>query len=151
MQFIKIWEYYDNILCELTELPLKYIIRPMFESRNVFGQKLKACCYSPKTGFYRDGYCNTGLEDRGIHTVCIYVSEDFLNFSKDSGNDLSTPHPEFNFPGLVPGDKWCLCAGRWLEAYKANCAPKVDLDGTHEETLAIIPLHILKSFATTQS
>jgi uncharacterized protein (DUF2237 family) len=118
----------------------------MFESRNIFGQKLTPCCYSPKTGFYRDGLCNTGLEDHGIHTVCIEATEKFLAFSKSKGNDLSTPNPQFNFPGLVPGDKWCLCAGRWLEAHQAGAAPKVDLNATHEETLAIIPYDLLERY-----
>jgi uncharacterized protein (DUF2237 family) len=123
---------------------------PKYESKNVLGEKLKPCCHDPLTGFYRDGFCNTGDEDRGIHTVCIVATAEFLNFSKQAGNDLSTPKPAFNFPGVRPGEKWCLCAGRWLEAYKANAAPHVILEATHEETLAIIPMTILKQYATVE-
>lgn len=118
------------------------------ESRelNVFGRPLKACSIDPLTGFFRDSYCRTCFEDQGIHTVCCIVTEEFLNFSKLRGNDLSTPHPEFNFPGLSPGDRWCLCAGRWVEAWQHDMAPKVDLEATHEETLAIVPLEVLEKF-----
>lgn len=119
----------------------------MFESKNVFGKTLTPCCFAPKTGFYRDGHCNTSDEDRGIHTVCIIANEKFLTFSKSVGNDLSTPNEQFHFPGVQAGDKWCLCAGRWVEAYHAGCAPQVDLNATHEETLAIIPLDILKKYS----
>lgn len=119
----------------------------MFDSVNVLGEKLKPCCSDPMTGFYRDSFCNTGHQDQGMHTVCVAVTEEFLGFSKRAGNDLSTPHPQFNFPGLKEGDKWCLCAGRWLEAYKNGHAPKVYLESTHEETLAIIPLELLKKFS----
>lgn len=115
----------------------------MFESKNILGQKLKLCCNDPQTGFYRDGHCNTGHEDSGMHTVCIIANEDFLEFSKQAGNDLSSPIPEFSFPGVKPGQKWCLCAGRWLEAYKSGKAPQVDLEATHEETLAVIPYELL--------
>lgn len=99
------------------------------------------------TGFFRDGCCNTGPMDRGVHTVCARVTADFLDFSKARGNDLSTPRPEFQFPGLKPGDKWCLCASRWAEAYEAGMAPKVVLEATHEATLSIVPLEVLKQFA----
>ncbi len=118
-----------------------------FESVNVFGQPLTPCSATPVTGFYRDCCCNTGDEDKGMHTVCVKLTKEFLAFSKAAGNDLSTPREEFHFPGLKPGDQWCLCAGRWLEAYKNDCAPKVVLESTHEETLAIIPLTLLKEFA----
>jgi uncharacterized protein (DUF2237 family) len=113
---------------------------------NILGTPLKACCHNPKTGFYRDGFCHTGDDDHGLHTVCIEATEEFLAFSRSVGNDLSTPRPEFAFPGVKPKDRWCLCAGRWLEAYKNNAAPTVDLEATHEETCAIIPLDILKRF-----
>lgn len=122
----------------------------MYESKNVFGDKLQPCCYEPRTGFWRDGLCNTGDEDTGMHTVCIEATEEFLEFSTNIGNDLSTPRKQFGFPGVRPGDKWCLCAGRWLEAFKAGKAPKVFLEATHEETLAIIPLNVLKEFAITK-
>ncbi|MCB9095879.1 MAG: DUF2237 domain-containing protein [Halobacteriovoraceae bacterium] len=119
----------------------------MFESLNVFGKKLKTCCQNPMTGFFRDGCCNTDHNDQGMHTVCIVVTSDFLEFSKAVGNDLSTPRPEFNFSGLKEGDKWCLCAPRWVEAYRAGKAPLVDLEATHEETLAIVPMDILKEYS----
>lgn len=121
----------------------------MFDSINVLGKKLKECSCDPMTGFYRDGYCNTDYQDQGMHTVCCVVTEEFLEFSKNDGNDLTTPRPEFGFDGLKPGDHWCLCAGRWLDAYKAGKAPKVDLEATHEESLAIIPLEALKEFSLT--
>lgn len=114
---------------------------------NVYGQPIKPCCFDPQTGFYRDGHCHTGHEDTGIHTVCILANEEFLEFSQARGNDLSTPRPEFDFPGVRPGDKWCLCAGRWVEAYMAGVAPLVDLEATHEETLAIVSLETLERFA----
>lgn len=114
---------------------------------NVLGTQLEACCFQPMTGYFRDGHCRTDYSDTGIHTVCIEVTEVFLSFSKSAGNDLSTPHPQFNFPGLKEGDKWCLCAGRWVEAYKNGAAPKIHLKSTHEETLAVVSLDILKQFA----
>lgn len=105
-------------------------------SLNVFEEPLQACCFEPKTGWYRDGYCHTDDEDFGVHTVCVVVTEEFLSFSKAAGNDLSTPNPWFQ--GLKPGDKWCLCAERWQEAFEAGCAPKVFMDATHIRTLDII-------------
>jgi len=114
---------------------------------NVFGETLETCNTSPMTGFFRDGCCNTGDQDLGSHTVCIEITRDFLDFSRTHGNDLSTPIPEFNFPGLYPGDRWCLCAARWLEAYKDGMAPRVVLGGTHSRALEIIPLNLLKKFA----
>lgn len=114
-------------------------------SVNVLGTALHQCGCDPMTGFYRDGYCHTDYRDQGVHSVCCVVSAEFLEFSKDCGNDLSTPRAEFGFPGLQPGDNWCLCAGRWLEAYHQNKAPLVHLESTHEETLAIIPLEYLKN------
>lgn len=114
---------------------------------NVFGEPLAPCGLDPLTGFYRDGCCNTGYEDVGIHTVCAKMTKEFLAFSKRRGNDLSTPMPEFGFPGLKPGDRWCLCAGRWKEALDAGMAPPVILQSTHEETLAIVPLEVLKRHA----
>lgn len=114
---------------------------------NVLGGLLEACCYNPMTGFFRDGFCRTDAQDRGIHTVCVILTEDFLAFSKSAGNDLSTPIPAFGFEGLNPGDMWCLCASRWVEAYKAGRAPKVKLTATHAETLALVSLETLKKFA----
>jgi uncharacterized protein (DUF2237 family) len=114
---------------------------------NVLGQPLQPCGLDPLTGFYRDGCCNTGYDDVGIHTVCVRVTREFLAFSKKRGNDLTTPLPEAGFPGLRPGNQWCLCAGRWKEALDAGVAPPVVLASTHEETLAIVPLAELKRHA----
>ena len=121
------------------------------QALNVFGQPLAPCSLDPVTGFYRDGCCNTGYEDVGIHTVCVRVTREFLAFSKKRGNDLSTPVPDMGFPGLKPGDRWCLCAGRWKEALDAGMAPPVVLAATHEETLAIVPLEALKRHAVDLS
>ena len=116
-------------------------------ARNVLGGELKACSASPLTGFYRNGCCETGPHDTGMHTVCAVMTAEFLEFSKAAGNDLSTPRPEFAFPGLKPGDRWCLCAPRWKEALDAGMAPQLVLEACHEETLAIVPLGVLKDFA----
>ena len=114
---------------------------------NVLGETLAPCGLDPVTGFYRDGCCNTGYEDVGIHVICARMTREFLAFSKKRGNDLSTPVPEAGFPGLKPGDRWCLCAGRWKEALDAGVAPPVLLQATHEEALAIVPLAVLKRYA----
>ncbi len=119
----------------------------MDKSINVFGKELKSCCDNPKTGFFRDGYCNTCPEDHGMHTVCILVTEDFLNFSKAVGNDLSTPNRMCNFKGLQPGDRWCLCALRWKEALDNNMAPPVFLDSTHYNSLKVLDLSELQKHA----
>lgn len=116
-------------------------------SKNVLGEALTECCTKPLTGFYRDGACNTGPQDFGVHTVCALMSADFLTFSKAAGNDLSTPMPQFGFEGLKPGDCWCLCAARWKEALDAGQAPRIRLQATHEATLKIVPLETLKKFA----
>ncbi len=115
--------------------------------RNVLGEPLEICSIEPMTGFYRDGCCNTGREDIGSHTVCVVMTAAFLEFSKSRGNDLSTPVPEFSFPGLKPGDRWCLCAPRWQEAFEANEAPRVILRATHEGALSYCSLADLKRFA----
>ena len=107
-------------------------------AKNVLGGDLKPCSTDPLTGFYRDGCCNTGVDDLGSHTVCVRVTNAFLQFSSSKGNDLSTPRPEFNFPGLNAGDKWCLCASRWKEAADAGVAPPVLLNSTHSKALDII-------------
>lgn len=117
------------------------------DSVNVLGEPLKPCSFDPQTGFFRDGCCNTGPEDRGRHTVCVRVTEEFLAFSRRHGNDLSTPRPEYGFPGLRPGDRWCLCAARWVEALAAGVAPKVILASTHQATLKVVPLHLLSAHA----
>jgi uncharacterized protein len=119
-------------------------------ARNVLGEPLASCSTDPMTGYFRDGCCNTRADDTGRHTVCAIVTAEFLTFSKARGNDLSTPRPEYDFPGLMPGDGWCLCASRWLEAYHAGVAPKVRLAATHEATLRIVPLAALKACATSE-
>lgn len=123
------------------------LLMEMEDSLNVFGEKLIACSEDPLTGFFRDGCCNTNDEDLGSHTVCIEVSKDFLEYSRFRGNDLSTPHPEFGFPGLQPGDRWCLCAARWREAYEQEMAPRVFLQRTHQKALEAVPLAILRKYA----
>jgi uncharacterized protein (DUF2237 family) len=115
--------------------------------RNVLGGPLETCSLRPRTGFFRDGCCNTGPDDFGLHVVCAQMTAEFLAFSREQGNDLSAPMPELGFPGLVPGDRWCVCAGRWREAFDAGCAPPVVLGATHEETLAVIPLDALRRHA----
>jgi uncharacterized protein (DUF2237 family) len=115
--------------------------------RNVLGETLETCSVKPMTGFYRDGCCNTGQEDVGSHTVCVVMTAEFLDFSKSCGNDLSTPMPQFGFAGLKPGDRWCLCAPRWQEAFEAGQAPRVALRATHEGALAHCALADLKRFA----
>ena len=114
---------------------------------NVLGGELQDCSFDPVTGFFRDGCCNTNAQDVGSHTICVRLTEEFLEFSKASGNDLSTPMPQFNFPGLNHGDQWCLCAARWLQAYDQKMAPKVRLTATHERALDIVPLEALKAYA----
>jgi len=115
--------------------------------RNVLGGPLVECSRDPLTGFFRDGCCRTGPDDVGTHTVCAMMTAEFLEFSRSRGNDLLTPHPEWNFPGLKPGDRWCLCASRWLEADEAGCAPGVVLAATHERTLDVVPIERLRARA----
>lgn len=115
--------------------------------RNVLGEPLAPCGLEPETGFYRDGFCRTGDEDPGLHGICARVTREFLAFSRSRGNDLSTPVPEWGFPGLRPGDRWCLCAARWKEAFDAGAAPGVALMATHEAVLEVVDLAILKRHA----
>lgn len=116
-------------------------------AKNVLGGELEYCSTEPLTGFYRDGCCNSGAEDVGVHTVCARVTAEFLAFSKSRGNDLSTPQPAVGFPGLVPGDQWCLCASRWQEAFEAGAAPAVVLEATHAATLEWCRLEDLQRHA----
>lgn len=117
----------------------------MTSAKNVLGTPLQLCCTDPMTGFYRDGICNTGRDDFGTHVVCAVMTAEFLDFTRNRGNDLCTPRPEYRFPGLKPGDGWCLCALRWKEAYDAGVAPLVRLASTHEKALEFIPLEALES------
>jgi len=119
----------------------------MSDQKNVFGDKLESCSLKPLTGFYRDGCCNTGSNDLGLHVVCVEVNEGFLEFSKLKGNDLTTPNPDYEFQGLKSGDRWCLCALRWKEALEAGVAPPVVLSSTNQLVLEIIPLDDLKKHA----
>jgi len=119
----------------------------MDDSLNVFQEPLESCSEDPLTGFYRDGCCNTSEDDVGSHTVCIQATKQFLEYSRFKGNDLSTPVPEFQFPGVNPGDCWCLCAARWWEAYNQGMAPRVYLKKTHLKALEIIPMEILREYA----
>lgn len=114
-------------------------------SVNVLGEKLKPCSLDPVTGFFRNGCCDTSDQDHGSHTICAIMTADFLEFSKSQGNDLSTPRPEFGFAGLKPGDQWCLCAARWVEAFEAGKAPKVRLSSTHARALDVARLEDLRS------
>src|SRR5437588_6770580 len=135
------------LLCFLrTEAKLRVVLLCGMVT-NVLGTELRCCCRDPMTGFYRDGYCRTGPEDIGQHTVCVQVTREFLDDSVFQGNDLVTPHPEWNFPGLEPGDKWCLCAARYEEALRRGVAPPVDLEATHSSALEFVTLEDLKAHA----
>lgn len=120
-------------------------------SVNVLGERLEPCSTDPVTGFFRNGCCDTSEADQGSHTVCAVMTSDFLAFSKARGNDLSTPRPEFGFAGLKPGDRWCLCAARFLEAYQAGMAPRVRLVATHKRALEIVPLDCLREYAVERN
>lgn len=115
--------------------------------KNVLGSKLQSCCLDPVTGYFRDGFCKTMIQDTGTHVVCGIMTDEFLKFTKLRGNDLTTPRPEWQFPGLQEGDKWCLCVSRWLEAETAGCAPKLILEATHQKTLEFTTLDVLKKYA----
>lgn len=115
--------------------------------RNVLGGPLRACSFAPLTGFFRDGCCRTRGEDEGLHVICTRVTQEFLSYSLSQGNDLITPRPEWRFPGLKPGDRWCVCAARWMQAWKAGVAPPVVLDCTHEKALEVVPLEVLQAYA----
>lgn len=119
----------------------------MAESINVLGETLDVCSEAPMTGFFRDGCCNTNDQDVGSHTVCVELTDEFLEYSRFRGNDLSTPQPDFGFPGLNAGDRWCLCAARWLEAHEQGMAPRVFLMRTHLAALEIVPLDTLRKYA----
>lgn len=119
--------------------------------RNVLGNPLEPCCYAPKTGFFRDGYCRTDDLDHGRHIICSEMTAEFLQFTKNRGNDLSTPRPEYEFPGLKVGDRWCLCALRWKEAWEEGVAPPVILEACEETALKVVPLEVLEQYAIRAS
>jgi len=123
----------------------------MKEAKNVLGSKLVICCTSPLTGFYRNGRCDVDVSDFGTHSVCAQITAEFLKYTQSLGNDLITPVPAYNFPGLKPGDRWCLCAGRWVEAKNAGFAPPIVLESTHEVTLQYVSLEELKKYALAKS
>lgn len=120
-------------------------------AKNVYGDDLVTCSKSPLTGFFRNGFCDTCGDDQGMHTVCAEMSLEFLEFSRQQGNDLITPMPEFRFPGLQPGDLWCICLGRWVEAYRAGVAPKIKLTATHISVLEFVDLAVLENYALRES
>jgi len=117
------------------------------QTRNVFGKPMQICCLEPATGYYRDGFCHFGEDDFGVHGVCVVMNAEFLAFSKEHGNDLSTSIPEYGFVGLKPGDAWCLCADRWIQAYNHGMAPKLKLESCHNILLELVPLEVLQQFA----
>ena len=118
---------------------------------NVLGEPLEACCHAPQTGYYRDGFCRTESRDVGRHVICAEMTAGFLAYTREQGNDLSTPRPEFDFPGLQPGDRWCLCALRWNEAHEAGMAPKVILAACDASALKVVSLDVLKQYATAST
>lgn len=120
-------------------------------SVNVLGEPLQPCSSDPVTGFFRDGHCNTCDQDGGSHTVCAILTKEFLAFSKYVGNDLSTPRPQFDFPGLKPGDRWCLCAGRFLQAHDEGVAPRIHLASTHRQALEVVPIEVLREHAADET
>ena len=117
-------------------------------AKNILGTELELCCSDPETGYFRDGFCHTNAQDTGRHVVCALMTAEFLAFSKEVGNDLSTPRPEYSFPGLRPGDRWCLCALRWKEAYDAGCAPMINPKATHERALEYLERAELEEYYT---
>ena len=117
---------------------------------NIFDEPIEECCSNPITGYFRDGFCHTDSHDRGLHIICSFITDDFLSFSKARGNDLSTPRPEFNFPGLKEGDSWCVCAERWKEAYDAGVAPRVFLESCHLQALSFVTKEQLEEFAVNR-
>lgn len=122
------------------------VVMAKASAKNILGTALQPCCTDPMTGFFRDGYCHTNQQDHGTHVVCASVTEEFLQFTKSRGNDLSTPRPEFDFPGLKAGDGWCLCALRWKEAYDAGVAPPIKAESTHEKALELIDAEALQRY-----
>jgi uncharacterized protein len=136
----------QSYLCRILENPMSRRHSDP-QARNVLGTSLKTCSLDPLTGWYRDGCCDTEGLDQGMHVICALMTADFLTHQRQIGNDLSTPRPEYGFPGLKPGDKWCVCLSRWKQALDAGVAPKIDLEATHEEALMVVPLETLRQYA----
>lgn len=132
-----------SICIKIRSNPRNFAVNSIDLEKNVLGTDLQTCCFEPKTGFYRDGYCKTGSDDVGTHVVCAIMTQEFLEFSKSKGNDLITPIAYYQFPGLKPGDKWCLCVSRWKEAYESGKAPEVVLEATHEKALNYVTFEML--------
>lgn len=137
------------LVCSSLGIYKKYESQTMDKSevKNVLGTQLQSCCIDPMTGFYRDGHCYTGAQDYGTHILCARVTKEFLEYSKEQGNDLMTPLPDRHFPGLKPGDHWCLCISRWLEALEVGVAPPVRLEATHQKALQYTSIEVLKSYS----
>jgi len=135
---------FSVVVCCYAFVNFSKINNPMNAAKNVLGTELKSCCIDPMTGYYRDGVCNTGPTDSGRHVVCAEMTQEFLDFTKAQGNDLCTPIPQYNFPGLKVGDRWCLCALRWKEAFEANKAPSVILESTHIKALDYVAIEDLR-------
>lgn len=140
------WYVYEGIMTIIVLL-FSLLMTNSPEAKNVLGTPLQSCCTDPMTGWYRDGTCNTGEGDYGVHTVCAIMTEEFLSYTSSCGNDLSTPKPQFNFPGLQPGDGWCLCVSRWKEAYDKGIAPPVRLESCHQKSLEVVTLDMLREHA----
>ncbi|MFT6334354.1 MAG: hypothetical protein ACI86M_000148 [Saprospiraceae bacterium] len=135
-----------NIIMIALSILLTVANGPEPKAKNVLGTELQPCCIDPLTGYYRDGFCNTGVSDYGVHTVCAIMTEEFLAYTSSCGNDLSTPKPAYGFPGLKPGDGWCLCVSRWKESMEKGMAPPVILEGCHEKSLTVVSFDDLKKY-----
>ena len=138
---------YDRKKPLLDSVPMSIHPDPNLNRLNVLGEPLSSCCFDPITGYFRNGFCHTATTDLGQHTVCAQMTSEFLNFSQKVGNDLITPLPELDFPGLQPGDFWCICVTRWVEAYGEGQAPPIKLQACHKAVLAYVPLNILEEYA----
>jgi uncharacterized protein (DUF2237 family) len=138
--------YHDNAQIN-TSKTMSFHPDPEINRLNVLGEPLASCCFDPITGYYRDGFCHTGYEDMGLHTVCAQMTDDFLDFSKRTGNDLSTPRPELHFTGLKAGDFWCICVTRWVDAYQQHAAPLIKIQSCHQSVLQFVDLNILLEYA----
>ena len=136
--------------CLLSKCEKSTVVQTHTTEENILSQPLQSCSKEPLTGFFRDGFCRTGTNDRGVHVICAEVNDQFLSYTKSKGNDLSTPSPQYGFPGLKPGDKWCLCAARWSEANEANAAPPVIIEATSKSALNTVDLAVLTKSANKE-